>query len=115
MTALVALAEAAGSGGGLTALGIVVGRLTTRPRTPKPPKQVCSCYHGRGMHNADGCHFTESEQVKVKDKSTYTKNQFGEKVLSQADIEWQVVEERCGCKKYDGPIPAEEFILNNYV
>jgi hypothetical protein len=66
------------------------------------------------MHNADGCHYTETERFLVEDNTTYTTDGYGSKMPKQKAEKYELRETRCTCKKYDGPVPAEEFILNNY-
>ena len=110
MTALVVLAEAAGGGAGTMLVGVLTGKVAFAKRTPRPPRQFCTCGHGRGTHTDQGCHYSESERVKIRDKSTYTLNAYGDSELAKADIEWQMVEYPCDCKRYDGPIPVDEYV-----
>lgn len=72
-------------GGGILAAGWLMGRASRRPKTPKPPRPICTCDHGYGMHEPDGgrCHGL---------KQTW----------SQALGQHQVP---CTCQTYDGPEP----------
>jgi hypothetical protein len=77
------------AGGGLTALGFVLGRLPGRRRGPKPVEAICGCEHHHSYHDpkTGECHAVENEGF------------------------WggQAHYERCPCRQYSGPVPIPEM------
>lgn len=63
-----------------------------------PPKAICGCGHGLHLHDlkTSQCHheYRKGGGQFYKDGSLWQ------------NFTWA----RCGCKKYTGPIPAEEYI-----
>lgn len=112
MTALTVLAEAAGGGAGTMLVGILTGKAAFRNRPPKPLRQFCSCGHGRGMHDEQGCHYHETKKFLIEDHTTYTTDGDGYKMPKVKGEKYEVRDVPCRCKKYDGPVPADEIILN---
>jgi hypothetical protein len=80
------------TGGGLLAIGFLVGRFApARRRFPQPLKPVCGCDHELAYHDpATGtCHGT------VKEPTRY--DEYGDAIA------YKTVQ--CTCRQYDGPTP----------
>ena len=89
----------------LSVHGIAKHRADLHRKSVEPPKPICGCDHSYGLHTEEGCQYVKHDRVKIKDRSTETETPFGTDIVN--DVEWQVIEKRCGCRRYVGPVPLE--------
>jgi hypothetical protein len=68
------------------------------PGSSSPPKPICGCGHGLHLHDlkTNQCH----HEYKKEDGQFYKDGHLWDR------FQWT----RCECKKYTGPIPAEEYL-----
>jgi len=86
------------AGGGLTALGFVLGRLPSRRREPAQPRPVCGCGHHHGYHDPKTGQCHGLMDGKATEFSNYQ---------SREPVAWEQVP--CTCRQYSGPVPVESY------
>lgn len=73
-------------------------RAVSQARTVLDERKVCSCSHGRALHDFTSksalCHATQRQANRWS--------------MTGVPIGWEHV--NCRCKTYDGPVPIEQFI-----
>jgi len=82
------------AGGGLTALGFVLGRLPSRRRGPRQVEPVCGCEHHHSFHDpkTGQCHgMMDGNPVAFTHYNSPTA--------------WEQVP--CTCRQYSGPLPVD--------
>jgi hypothetical protein len=84
------------------ALGRMSGRrqaIASGQAPPPPPKPICGCTHGLHEHDLEGgkCH------AEIKKWAGQHRDKRGELWDNYKFV-------TCGCRRYTGPIPAEEYL-----
>lgn len=104
----------------LTGAGLVLGgygsgrlgKLRRHPKPPKPPKPICGCGHHHSFHDDAGCKHVEQEtvyedEVQRDGKGRVILDSWDEPVTVEKVR--QIVEHKCGCRHYSGPVPYPEY------
>lgn len=89
------------AGGGLTILGILIGRfMPGRRRVDKQPKAICGCGHAYAFHNKEtsACNHKRLQDMYNKKGDYIGKQPVG-----------------CPCERYDGPTPLGDIIANEII
>jgi hypothetical protein len=89
-----------------------IGFLAGKRRRPAPPSRPCSCGHGYGGHDRNGCHMQVSIETGgggygvVRDaEGNPVLDAWGDVQKASNPTTRQLAP--CGCKRFDGEIPTD--------